>query len=156
MVLLSTPKTGALGALPPAAVSNIATAGGFVALLFWFRTWILHVLDVALAWCRGMPRLRAKNAYLQGAGLLQQPFSACAGVGSLLQLLTPVTCFMAGLYAPTSEEHGDQDLPVRGDMPPSMNGVYVRVGPVSCLDMTSAQWSSDAVATANRGSRKCK
>jgi Retinal pigment epithelial membrane protein len=36
----------------------------------------------------------------------------------------------AGLYAPTSEEHFDDDLPVHGDMPASMNGVYVRVGPV--------------------------
>jgi carotenoid cleavage dioxygenase-like enzyme len=40
------------------------------------------------------------------------------------------TSVAAGLYAPTSEEHFDSELPVHGDMPPSMNGVYVRVGPV--------------------------
>ena len=35
----------------------------------------------------------------------------------------------AGLYAPTSEEHLDADLTMEGSMPPSLNGVYVRVGP---------------------------
>lgn len=38
-----------------------------MALLFAFRTWVLHLLDVALAWCRGLPALREKNAYLKGA-----------------------------------------------------------------------------------------
>ncbi len=35
----------------------------------------------------------------------------------------------AGLYAPTSEEHCDEDLYISGSMPPSVSGVYVRVGP---------------------------
>lgn len=88
-----------MGATPPAAVSHLVTASGVLGFLYVFRTWTLHILDVALAWARGLPALREKNVYLKG------------------------------LYAPTSEEHFDDDLPVHGDMPASMNGVYVRVGP---------------------------
>ena len=66
MVLLSGPKAG-IDSIPSGAVRTAATASGVVALLWWFRTWLLHVLDVALAWARGLPAERQKNAYLQGA-----------------------------------------------------------------------------------------
>lgn len=55
--------------------------------------------------------------------------------GWVSTLLTCKKCNLVGLYAPTSKENFDSDLPVLGDMPPSMNGVYVRVGPVSGAHM---------------------
>ena len=67
MVLLSTPKSGGMAVAPSATVSNLVTASGILGLLFVFRTWMFHILDVALAWCRGLPAMREKNVYLQGA-----------------------------------------------------------------------------------------
>ena len=51
----------------------------------------------------------------------------------------------AGLYAPTSEEHFDDDLPVHGDMPASMNGVYVRVGPVRLKSSLAATMGMSSI-----------
>lgn len=67
MLGLSGPKGGAVNGVPSAAVSTgVATAGGLLALAFWFRTWVFHILDVALSWARGLPSERAKNQYLKG------------------------------------------------------------------------------------------
>jgi carotenoid cleavage dioxygenase len=97
-MLLSGPKAG-IGGLSPEAVRSATTAGGLVALFWWFRLYLLHTLDLVVSWARGLPACREKNEYLKG------------------------------LYAPTHEEHCDEDLPVSGTMPPSLDGVYVRVGP---------------------------
>jgi hypothetical protein len=67
MVLLSTPKSGGLAGAPPTAVPHLVAAGGILGVLFMFRTWTLHILDVLLAWARGLPALREKNVYLKGA-----------------------------------------------------------------------------------------
>jgi hypothetical protein len=136
MVLLSTPKSGGLAAAPPTAVPHLVAAGGILGVLFMFRTWTLHILDMILAWSRGLPALREKNVYLKGAMICsyQNHFTYCLQqlclVLSVVRTEKVMGLMDAGLYAPTSEEHFDDDLPVHGDMPASMNGVYVRVGPV--------------------------
>ena len=66
-MLLSTPKSGGLAAAPPTAVPHLVAAGGILGVLFMFRTWTLHILDMILAYCRGLPALREKNVYLKGA-----------------------------------------------------------------------------------------
>ncbi len=66
MVLLSGPKGGIAG-LSSEAVRTVTTAGGLIALFWWCRVWVMHVLDVVVAWARGLPAVREKNVYLKGA-----------------------------------------------------------------------------------------
>ena len=66
MMLLNTgPKTG----LAPDLVRQVTTVSGIVALLWWLRASLFHLLDVALSYARGLPTLRDKNTYLKGAPL---------------------------------------------------------------------------------------
>ena len=84
MVLLSTPKAGGIAAVPPTAVPHLVVAGGILGVLLMFRTWTLHILDIVLAYCRGLPAMREKNVYLKGATICfyQNHFTYCTYICS--------------------------------------------------------------------------
>mmetsp|Transcript_13987 Transcript_13987/g.42222 ORF Transcript_13987/g.42222 Transcript_13987/m.42222 type:complete len:538 (+) Transcript_13987:324-1937(+) len=80
--------------------ASILAAYALITTVLWvLRVWVLHALDVALAYARGQRSERKRNIYLQGK------------------------------YKPVKDEVTCTDLEVEGKMPTAMFGVYARNGP---------------------------
>lgn len=124
--------------------ASILAAYALITTVLWvLRVWVLHALDVALAYARGQRSERKRNIYLQGdtrghgpetllkcalrhncttngrwghVHLLNEPQQQCPTA-----LLRPV-CLHAGKYKPVKDEVTCTDLEVEGKMPTAMFG----------------------------------